>query len=127
MKLYHFTNGKLAAKIMKEGITKGAVCIPGKYGNFVMRVGYIWLTTDPVKGNQSWATRHLVKYDRTEYRLEIEIPDSEAGELFDAETLDRAFPGAKLLFIGWPGSEKWRVWRGFIPPGWIKECVKCEA
>ncbi len=121
MTLYHFTNGRYIQKIMHEGLTKGTVCLPGK-GGFVMRKGYVWLTTDPLKEHQSWATRHLVKYDRTEYRLEIEIPDSEAGELMNAEKLDWVFPGARLLFIGWPWSEKWYVWRGFIPPGWIRDC-----
>lgn len=33
---------------------------------------------------------------------------------------------AQQLVNGWPGSEEWYIYRGTIPPKWIKEIVKME-
>ena len=80
-----------------------------------------WLTLDGSREEQSWATKHTIRYDRTEYRWTVEIPEAEESQLYDMERLEAAIPGTDALFLGWPGSENWRVYRGNIPRKWLKK------
>ena len=117
MKIYHFCSAKHVRPILKQGIRTGGVVLLGKDG-YDLRVGWQWLTLDPVRENQSWATRNLVKYDRTAYRLTVELTDDSV--LYDRDGLEKEIPGSHVLFDGWPGSENWRVYRGKIPKSWIQ-------
>lgn len=117
--LYHFCAARHVKRIKYEGLRVGGVYVPGPKG-FHLYSGYSWLTTDGDPKRQSWATRQMVKYSRTAYRLTVEIPDEYADRIMDRDALERHLPGSKVLFIGWKGSECWRVYRGFIPPDWIK-------
>jgi hypothetical protein len=124
MKIYHFCSAKHVRPILKQGIRTGGVCLLGKDG-YDLRVGWQWLTLDQVRENQSWATRNLVKYDRTAYRLTVELPDDSV--LYDRDGLEKEIPGSRVLFDGWPGSENWRVYHGWILPEWITGCEKMEG
>lgn len=118
MRLYHFCAARHKKSIQYSGIRIGGVCVPTSTG-YTMHSGYMWLTTDPDPRRQSWATRQIVTYSRTEYRCTVEIPESEIGKLYDRDALEALFPGSGMLFDGWGGSENWRVYHGIIPPEWI--------
>ena len=118
MKLYHFCSDKHIKSIMRQGLNTGAVVEPTDHG-YIMHSGYIWLTKDPDPNNQSWATQHIVRYNRVAWRLTIEIPHEEENQIFDRECLAKVFPGSGPLFDGWAGSENWRVFKGMIPRDWI--------
>ena len=120
MKLYHFCSSKHIKQIMRQGLTKGAVVEPTATG-FYIHNGWIWLTTDPDPARQSWATRNLIGYSRTEWRLTVEIPDNSL--IYNKITLPIMWPSTRALFDGWPGSENWYVYHGIIPKEWI---VKAE-
>lgn len=126
MRLYHFCADRHVNRIRHEGLRLGGVSVV-RGRKIRIYEGYNWLTLDGEKKNQSWNTHNLVKYDRTAWRLTVEIPDEEADRILDQDALEEKIPGTKVLFIGWPGSENWRVYQGFIPPGWIKEAVRMDG
>lgn len=118
MILYHFCAERHLKSIMTRGLVKGAIAEPTPTG-FRIYSGWTWLTLDPDPGRQSWATKNVIKYDRTQYRLTIEIPDAEIGKLFNRKGIAALLPACDLLFDGFSGSENWRVFHGRIPPEWI--------
>lgn len=127
MILYHFCCERDMKGIRSQGITRGMVVgeilekfrgRPSEWMPFYL-TGYQWLTLDGDHDAQSWATRHVIRLDRTEYRFTVDMPESEAGQLFDKDKLNSAFPGTDALFLGWPGSENWRVYHGNIPKYWL--------
>ena len=118
MTLYHFCSDKHVKKILRQGLTIGYLTEPTPQG-FIIHKGWIWLTTNLDPKNQSWATRNVVKYIRTAYRLKIDIPDSELDRMYDREKLTALYPSCGVLFDGWPGSENWRVFKGIIHKEWI--------
>ena len=124
MKLFHFCREKDMRGIRSQGITKGMIPsfrpVGGKKLSMLLYDGWQWLTLDGDHDKQSWATCVLFKEDRTEYRLTVEIPEKETDSVYDREKLLTVYPEVAPLFDGWPGSEKWRVFRGPIPKYWIK-------
>ena len=128
MTVYHFCCDRDMRGIRSQGITEG--CIVGeqsyqqkqrtKWINYKIP-GWQWVTLNPDRQQQSWATRHLIKIDRLEYRWTVDIPDREMDSLFDRERLMKLYPGTENLFDGWAGSEHWRVFRGKIPKYWLKK------
>lgn len=72
MILYHFCAAKHIKSILRQGLTKGALAEPTPTG-FRIYYGYTWLTVDPDPNKQSWATRNAIKYDRTAWRLTIDM------------------------------------------------------
>lgn len=125
VELYHFCAARHMKSIQYSVLRIGGVCVPSRNGIHI-HSGYIWLTTDSDPKRQSWATRQIVKYSKTTYRLTVEIPEECADRILDAEALEKHLPGSKMLFIGWKGSECWRVYHGFIPPSWIKRIERME-
>lgn len=129
MTLYHFCSERSIRGIMTDGITRGTV--PGymlvsaphgkKTGITCVTKGWQWLTTDGEPNGQSWATSKLIKENRLEYRLTIEIPEKELDSLYDKEKLLTVFPNHGPLFDEWEGSKNWRIYRGSIPKYWIKK------
>ncbi len=127
--LYHFCCEKDMRGIRTDGITKGAVV--GHHlintGTWKERAqydiihGWQWLTYDGNHDRQSWATKKLIRYDRREYRFTVEIPEKEAGQLYDRDRLDEYIPGSAALFDGWDGSENWVVYRGSISKYQLKK------
>ena len=125
MILYHFCCEKDARGIRTDGITKGA--IPWFDGNVVhMMTGWQWLTLDGDHAHQSWAKRHILRYDRTEYRWTVEIPDDQAARLYDRDRLEQAFPSSYALFAGWLHSDQWRVHHGPIPRRWLTKLERWD-
>lgn len=118
MRIYHFCADRHVKRILHEGLRIGGVMVPSATG-FRMIATYIWLTLDSNPKHQSWATRSMIPYSRTDWRLTIEIPEADAQRLMDRDALEAEIPGSEALFIGWPGSENWRVYHGFIPKEWI--------
>lgn len=120
MILFHFCAGKHIKSILHHGLTEGFLAIPAHCG-FSLLSGWTWLTTDPDPNNQSWATKNAIKYDRTAWRLTIEIPDDALSEMYDRAGVSRIYPTCDLLFKDFRGSENWRVYHGRIPKEWIRE------
>ena len=123
--LYHFCCDRDMSGIRSQGITKGEIVGEkqnkfGKWGR-VEFLGWQWLTYDKNRDRQSWATRKLIKYSRTEYRFTVEIPEKEVSQLYDRDRLAEEIPGTERLFDGWAGSENWVVYRGKIPKYWLKK------
>ena len=129
MRIYHFCGDGFLNGIRSHGITKGEIWLfvnsPKPDGSefwWQKRMpGWQWLTLDPEKSHQTWATQHLIKYDRTLYRFTVEIPDRFADQLYDRERLKSLYPESTALFDGWAHSDQWRVYRGNIPKYWLKE------
>lgn len=126
MILYHFCSERDYKRIQREGISKGMIAImPGNgsedsFKGVAIHTNWQWLTYDPDPAHQSWATRNLISYSRTAYRLTLDVPQEEAeARLYDRERLKKIIPEADYLFEGWPGSECWRVYQGYIPSKWI--------
>ena len=127
MILYHFCSKRHMRGIRCNGITDGVICgerllNPGVFPECwqnIFYTGWQWLTLDPVRDRQSWATKKLIKYDRRDYRWTVEIPDED--HLYDRDRLSELYPGTETLFDGWPGSENWRVYRGPISKYQLKK------
>lgn len=125
MRMYHYCCERDMKGIRKGGITEGAVVTwEGKGRGFpVIRKGWQWLTFSADHGGQSWATRETIRYDRTEYRWTVEIPDEDLSQLYDRDRLAAEIPGSEALFDGWAGSENWRVFHG---PIFRKQLIRLE-
>lgn len=121
MRLYHFCSKRHVKKILREGISKGGVYLPrpGDAKSIELFYGYQWVTLDSDPGGQSWNTREIVRYNRTDYLLTLEIPKDCEDRIMDRDALEKEIPGSRQLFDGWPGSENWRVYHGWILPEWI--------
>ena len=134
MKIFHFCCWKDLRGIRTDGITKGVIPTVRKAEehtrrkyNYVLINGWQWLTLDRDHDGQSWATNELIKEDRTEYRLTIEIPEKEVDSLYDRDRLLEIYPEIAPLFDDWKGSENWLVFRGSIPKYWIRKIEHYEG
>lgn len=125
MLIYHYCCERDMKGIRKGGITEGAVVT--LEGLPVIRKGWQWLTLSPDHDGQSWATRKLIREDRTEYRWTVEIPEADMDFLYDRDALAEIIPGSEALFDGWPGSENWRVFHGPILPRQLKRLQRWDA
>ena len=130
MLIYHFCCEKDLRGIKTDGLTKGAIpivdVINGKQCWGLIK-GWQWLTVDGRHGEQAWATNELIKDDRTEYRLTIQIVGKEVKSLYDRDQLLELLPQVDpMLFDGWEGSKSWRVFRGTIPKYWIQKIEHWE-
>ena len=124
MVLYHFCAAHMKSAILQNGLTLGLYPIQGKLLKDWPKCQ--WLTKDPDPEKQSWATRNILSYSGTAYRLTVKIPDNycwkklQPAEQFVAEmSEDDRKPITEYL-----GSENWYVYLGRIPPKWIVGC-KC--
>ncbi len=122
MILYHFAPAHLVSQILQDGLTLGTFPLY-EDGELQFLPRCQWLTLEPDERKQSWATKSLIDYNRTAYRLTIAIPDSHHKKLIRASDFIRGFPQeACRLIEDWPGSDKWYIFRGRIPPKWILGC-----
>lgn len=134
MTIYHFCCMNDLRGILSQGLTKGMIVRNeyvktgnGKVKNVLgMYPGWQWLTVNKHRDSQSWATRFLVKYDRTQYRLTIEIPEKYLDSLYDREHIKAVIDCDADLFENWEGCESWRVYRGKIPKYWIKGIARWD-
>ena len=134
MELYHFCREKDWRGIRTDGITRGMIPKYTKVGGpkglnrdvLTIIDGWQWLTAEPRRDHQSWATKYLLKagMNRTEIRITVEIPEKEADSLYTRDRIAGVYPDVDFLFEGWPGSENWRVFRGKIPKYWIRKAEK---
>lgn len=119
MKLFHFCGKHFVESILREGLTKGTFPRPTKSGWDFTRFRQ-WLTEEPDASKQSWATRHTLHYGRTDCRLIVDIPDEYMGNLKRAVDYVQNMPREyRRIVTDWPGSDKWFIYIGVIPPEWI--------
>ncbi|QEY33668.1 hypothetical protein FL966_00530 [Caproiciproducens galactitolivorans] len=127
MNIYHFCAAQHKDSIMHEGLTLGQFpkLVDGVY-KLIPRCQ--WLTTEPDPRKQSWATRNLIDYSRTAYRLTVNIPDNYRKKLIRAIDFVADMPEeAQQIVTGWDGSDKWYIYRGIIPAKWIVGCHRMEG
>lgn len=128
MRLYHFCNERDVKSIMGTGLKLGKLVVPS-YSNlagFVIYDDWQWLTLDPDPKAQTWATKNLIGYSRTQWRLTVEIPKKYEKRLFDREGIRAQHRRADELFRKFEGCENWRVYHGQIPKSWIVAAEKVE-
>lgn len=127
MILYHFCAAHMVRSILKEGLTKGS--FPKLInGVLIIKNDHQWLTAESNPKKQSWATSHLIAYDRTDYRLTINIPDNYRKKLIKARDYVLTLPEENHeLVFGWDGSDQWYIYLGKIPPKWIMGCKRVKA
>lgn len=119
MKLFHFCGRRFVESILREGLTKGTFPKPTKLGWDFTRFRQ-WLTEEPDANKQSWATRYTIHYGRTDCRLIVDIPDEYMGNLKRAVEYVQNMPREhRRIVTDWPGSDKWFIYIGVIPPEWI--------
>lgn len=142
MKLYHYTGTDHVAGIRAEGIVKGGgipllvVERDGRPG-FRYARGWVWLTASDDWAGQSWAADiFATDCDRTAVRFNVAIPKASRRFLVPSDELIEAMSkqlagvtftnGATLAPnwrepFTWAGHESWRVLRGRVPAGWLRE------
>ena len=126
MILYHFCAAYMKDSILAEGLTEGK--FPHWDGNNLNPIDRCqWLTAERDPHKQSWATRHLIHYSRTAFRLTVNIPDSHHKKLVRAIDFVKGMSeDDRRLITDWDGSEKWYIYRGNIPAKWIIGCHRME-
>lgn len=125
--LFHFCPAHMVESIRVNGLSRGKLPIIYPAGQKLIPRCQ-WLTTDGDPERQSWATSHLIHYSRTAYRLTVEIPAQEKKRLHRAIDFMKRYPvEARGVVEGWAGSEHWFIFKGIIPPDWIKEIVRMEG
>ena len=119
MTLYHFCPAHMVRSIRREGITLGSFPFV-EDGITKPILGCQWLTKEKDRRKQSWATKRLIRYDRTAYRLTVEIPASHRNKLMLAlaYVINMTEENRKIV-EDYPGSDQWFVFLGRIPPKWI--------
>ena len=124
MILYHFCPAHMVEGIKKKGLTLGKFPLLGdQHTTFIDE--HQWLTAEPDPRKQSWATSVLIPYSRTACRLTVEIPPSRMRKLHKALTFVKSLaPQHRPIVEGWEGSESWYIYKGVIPPKWIKAVEK---
>lgn len=118
MKLYHFTSRYHVQDVLRTGIIKGVIPAGVPLAPTLVH-GYQWLTLNP-SPNQSWTKGSTLPYDRCEYRLTVKIPKA-----FEINVLNWLAVGHSLTNItddlnSYGDPENWRLYKGNIPPDWIK-------
>jgi hypothetical protein len=127
MKLYHFCPAHMLDSIKRKGLTLGKYPLMGD-GHTTFIDGIQWLTTESDPRKQSWATRSLIRYSRTAYRLTVDIPMSRARKLIRAtDFIKNLAPEQREPVEAWPGSDDWYIYRGEIRSQWIKKIERMEG
>ena len=122
MELFHFTASRFIDSIRREGLNKGGVLELQELGAFLHR-GFVWLTANESFYTQGWSTMLGLPYDRSEFRMTVDIPDSHADRLtrwltFCEQGRVNTLTAAIANMAGDP--ENWWLYEGAIPPRWIK-------
>lgn len=126
IKLYHFTSAKRVLSIQRDGLTLGHVPCLLKGGKLGLNPGFQWLTTNP-DWSQPWATRALIKEDRSEVRMEVTIPLDKLQHLLRWTDVQHRF--------GWVGKaaeqfnfsgegENWILFQGNLPADYINNTTE---
>ena len=121
---YHFCAEHMLEGILKDGLTMGCIPVVTHQG-FRLLPNYQWLTTEKSAKKQSWATSELIRYSRTDYRLEIEIPELFQANVLKPSQIVELIPWESHgIFTEFKGSDRWRAYKGSIPEEWIKSYVR---
>lgn len=121
MRYYHFTAKHLIHQIAREGLTLGKFPLVSEAG-ISFTTPCQWLTTSDGFDTQSWNTSQLIKYDRNDYRLTVEIPYKAQKNVVKATDYIKRIPVEyRHIATNWPGSDDWYLYIGKINPEWIKE------
>lgn len=119
--IYHFCAGQFLEGIKKDGIRLGKVPYGIPHDETRMRIkfinGYQWLTSNP-EFKQSWNEGSSLTYDRTEYRITINLPQAVRFDL--VKWTD--FGKDNLLYndlSAFGDPENWYLFKGVIIPYWI--------
>ena len=115
--LYHFTSKHHIEGCKRQGIKLG-VLPDFKNGKVVLVKGFQWLTTNP-NFSQEWNTQQEIKYDRTEYRITIQIPRIYKHKILNWLELSKNNKVAKYL-NAFGDRENWRIFKGIIRPTWFE-------
>lgn len=126
MKLYHFTSEQHIVRCCKHGLTLGMIPTYNEQGQRDVIKGYQWLTVNKEFSSQNWHTRGRLPYDRTAYRILINIPKHRrkislfhwidvCNDLCDKQMVE------ELNYTGHP--EDWYIYKGNIKTGWFREIV----
>ena len=118
MKLYHFTPAHLFPLVMRDGISRGMT--PVKVNRLI---GFVpntqWLTSNP-EFTQSWSEGSTLPYDRTAFRLTIELENDK--NLLTWTKFKRQIRGHVLPhFDAFGDPENWYVYVGQIDPIFITD------
>jgi hypothetical protein len=109
----------MVESIRKRGLVLGKFPLIGD-GHYTFIQGLQWLTDDPNPAAQSWATSILIPYDRTEYRLTVNVPMNRTRRLHKAKVFAKKLSEAQREIVeAWAGSEHWYIYEGSISPKWI--------
>lgn len=120
MKLYHFTSPVHIKGCLKEGITKGSIPLIIQ-GKIALATGWQWLTSNP-EFKQEWTNGEYstLPYDRTAFRLTVNIPKTAKDKLFRWMDVCKKLPIIKEM-NDFGDPENWWVFKGRIKPSWIKK------
>lgn len=120
---HHFTTLACAAQIIDEGIRLGRMIQVVEQG-YVQMNGYQWLTTDN-DYDQAWAAQSPQLRGRTEVRLSVVVPALEFNNLKHwVDICGDDDLAAALKEQG--GCDSWWLFKGVIPPEWIKAVLSHE-
>jgi hypothetical protein len=117
MILYHFTSKHHIESCKREGLTLGLIPFLSN-GQIDAIDGHQWLTEN-LNYDQAWNSMLAVKYDRTEYRITINIPKKHHGSVLFWLDFCEENPG-KFDYLNTYGDPwNWRLFVGRVKPGWF--------
>lgn len=123
-RLFHFCSEQHVRNILQAGISWGRIPVykenwDGSHAIEFIK-GFQWLTDDSDFTRQSWATQHIIEYDRTAFRLTVEIPKKRRKYLIHWKS-DNSFSNMAEELNKFEGSDHWWIYAGNIKVKWIKE------
>jgi hypothetical protein len=119
MRLYHFTGLPFIQGILEQGIFKGLtpIVLPdNKMLAFLPKTQ--WLTSNR-DYDQPWTQNSTLPYDRTEFRLSVEIPDNSKNLVAWAEFKPKIESYVLPDFDNHEDAKNWYIYQGNIPRAWI--------
>lgn len=121
--LYHFCAERFLKSIRKNGIRFGKIPYGIPYDETRMKVkfltGYQWLTSNP-EFNQSWNENSSLSYDRTEYRITVNLPNEVRHCLLKWTEFGKDNPLYNDLSL-YGDSENWYLFKGVVIPYWFSK------
>lgn len=122
MTLYHFTPQRFIHSVLREGLTKGGVPLsldPPKLDH-----RFRWLTQNE-SFQQAWSRVHLFDYDRTAYRITIEIPRFARSKLSRWTQVGPKIGGERMYhdinaLNDRTDPENWFLFKGTVRRQWFR-------
>lgn len=121
--LYHFTCSHQIEGVKKDGLTLGKIPL----SQIHFKEHYQWLTSNP-DWKQSWCENQiLLKCDRTEWRLIIEIPDSHKINLLVWIIAGPMLTPVFSILSMFGDPHNWYLYDGDIPKNWFKKIEQKQS